>query len=93
MKECAQHEGMCFMAKFGNPVRFRLFVSGGFTNSTNDSATASMEMLNVSSSKTEWEECASMHEERTDHAMIAFKDELFVFGGYNGKQTVATCEK
>ena len=61
-----------------------MFVSGGFTTNGRYSATASVEMLDLMTATAEWTQCASLHEKRAHNAMIAFKSELFVFGGWNG---------
>ena len=72
---------------------FRLFVSGGFTTKRKDTVTATVEMLDLRNAYAEWEKCASMREARGDHAMIAFNNQLFVFGGWNGTNTLTSCER
>ena len=72
-------------------VFFRLFVSGGYTGDGRSSS--SVEVLDLKSTTTDWKQCAPMHEERGSHAMIAFNNQLFVFGGRNGSNRLASCEK
>ena len=60
-------------------------MSGGDTGAV---TTATMEVLDLKSPSLEWKKCASMNE-----TMIAYNDELLVFGGYNGSNRVASCEK
>ena len=76
----------------GCPLCFRLFVSGGCTGSKTASTTASVEMLDLNATS-EWKESAPMNEKRFAHAMLAFNTELFVFGGYDGKDRLKSCEK
>ena len=72
---------------------FRLFVSGGYTASGKDSTTASVEMLDLVNASAELRQCAPMNEKRGSFAMIAFNNQLFVFGGWTGTTRVASCEK
>ena len=65
-------------------------MSGGHTG---DGASATVEMLDMLSATSKWKESAPMHEKRSGHGMIPFKDEIFVIGGHNGKNRVASCEK
>ena len=57
-------------------------MSGGITE--NGEILASMECLHLPTGQ--WSKCRPMNEKRSLHAMIAFNDEIFVFGGWwNGK--------
>ena len=73
-------------------LRFRLYVSGGRTDLERWAPTASMEMLDLRGANPKWKLCAPMHEKRCDHAMIAFNNQLFVFGGINLVE-LESCEK
>ena len=53
--------------------------------------TGSMECLHLPTGQ--WSECRPMNDERTSHAMIAFNDEIFVFGGWNGNNELSSVEK
>ena len=68
----------------------RLFVSGG---STDDGTIASLDMHDSRRATSEWKQCDPMQEKRGIHAMIALNNQLFVFGGDNGSDILASCEK
>ena len=70
---------------------FRIFVTGGQTETGN--TTNSVEMFDVENPTQGWSMCASMIEMRRNHAIIAYDNNAFVFGGYNGSSRVASCEK
>ena len=50
-------------------------MTGGYTRTGTDSATASVEELDLKSGTPEWKECAPMYEGKGMHAMIAYQNE------------------
>ena len=64
-------------------------MTGRYTKTGTDSATESVEELDLKSGTPEEKECAPMQKGRGMHAMIAQQNENLVFGGHNGSKKSA----